>query len=64
VLFGAYNPGGRLPYTIYPAAFVNETSMFDVGMRPNASSGNPGRTYRFYTGQASGAWWRWWMGWL
>jgi len=24
--------------------------MFDMGMRPNASNGNPGRTYRFYTG--------------
>lgn len=51
VLFGTFNPGGRLPYTIYPASFTNETSMFDVGMRPNATSGNPGRTYRFYTGQ-------------
>lgn len=51
VLFGAYNPGGRLPYTIYPAAFTN-TSMFDRHMRPNTTSGNPGRTYRFYTGQA------------
>jgi hypothetical protein len=51
VLFGTYNPGGRLPYTIYPAAFTN-TSMFDRHMRPNATTGNPGRTYRFYTGQA------------
>lgn len=51
VLFGTYNPGGRLPYTIYPAAFTN-TSMFDRHMRPNKTSGNPGRTYRFYTGQA------------
>ena len=24
--------------------------MFDMGMRPNATSGNPGRGYRFYTG--------------
>lgn len=50
VIFGTYNPGGRLPYTIYPASFVNETSMFDRHMRPNVTSGNPGRTYRFYTG--------------
>ena len=35
---------------MYPAAFVDETSMFDCGMRPNKTSGNPGRTYRFYTG--------------
>ena len=26
--------------------------MFDMGMRPNSSSGNPGRTHRFYTGDA------------
>ena len=41
---------GRLPYTIYPGEFVNQVSMFDMGMRPNATSGNPGHTYRFYTG--------------
>ena len=50
VLFGQYNPGGRLPFTMYPAAYVNTVSMFDMGMRP--SSKNPGRTYKFYTGQA------------
>lgn len=50
VLFGQYNPGGRLPFTMYPADFVNTVSMFDMGMRP--SSKNPGRTYKFYTGQA------------
>lgn len=47
VIFGDYNPAGRLPYTIYPANYVNQVSMFDMGMRPNASNGNPGRTYRF-----------------
>jgi len=25
--------------------------MFEMGMRPNATSSNPGRTYRFYTGE-------------
>eukprot|EP01121_Diplochlamys_sp_Union-15-3_P018262 TRINITY_DN661_c0_g1_i1.p1 TRINITY_DN661_c0_g1~~TRINITY_DN661_c0_g1_i1.p1 ORF type:complete len:885 (-),score=214.53 TRINITY_DN661_c0_g1_i1:67-2721(-) len=50
VIFGDYNPGGRLPYTVYPADYINQVSMFDMGMRPNASNGNPGRTYRFYTG--------------
>ena len=50
VLFGQYNPAGRLPFTMYPASFVNTVSMFDMGMRP--SSKNPGRTYKFYTGQA------------
>jgi len=51
VLYGAYNPAGRLTQTIYNADFVNEVSLFDMGMRPNTSTGNPGRTHRFYTGK-------------
>jgi len=50
VIFGTYPPAGRLPYTIYPAQFTNQVSMFDMQMRPNASTGNPGHTYKFYTG--------------
>ena len=50
VMFGDYNPGGRLPITMYPASYVNDVSMFDMGMRPSTT--NPGRTYKFYTGQA------------
>jgi xylan 1,4-beta-xylosidase len=50
VMFGNYNPGARLPITIYPASYVDAVSMFDMQMRP--SSTNPGRTYKFYTGQA------------
>jgi hypothetical protein len=49
VIFGAYNPGGRLPVTWYPAEYANQVSMFDMRMRP--SSDTPGRTYRFYTGE-------------
>jgi len=49
VLFGVTNPSGRMPYTIYPAAYGQQVSMFDMNMRPNGSY--PGRTYRFYTGQ-------------
>jgi hypothetical protein len=49
VVFGQYNPGGRLPITFYPASYVNEVSMFDMQMRPSPT--NPGRTYKFYTGQ-------------
>jgi len=47
-VFGVFSPAGRLPYTIYPANYVNQVSMFDMGMRPNAKTGNPGRSYRFY----------------
>jgi hypothetical protein len=50
VIFGQYNPGGRLPITFYPASYINAVSMFDMQMRPSAV--NPGRTYKFYTGQA------------
>jgi len=49
-LFGDNHPAGRLPYTLYAANYISLVSMFDMGMRPNASNGNPGRTYRFYTG--------------
>lgn len=47
-IFGEYSPAGRLPFTMYPADYVNQVSMFDMGMRPSKS--NPGRTYRFYQG--------------
>jgi hypothetical protein len=49
VVFGQYNPGGRLPITFYPASYVDQVNMTDMSMRP--SSINPGRTYKFYTGQ-------------
>jgi hypothetical protein len=49
VIFGQFNPGGRLPLTFYPASYVNQVNMTDMSMRP--SSTNPGRTYKFYTGQ-------------
>jgi hypothetical protein len=50
VVFGQYNPAGRLPVTIYPASYVDAVSMFDMRMRPSPT--NSGRTYKFYTGQA------------
>jgi beta-D-xylosidase 4 len=42
VVFGQYNPGGRLPITIYPASYVDSVSMFDMQMRPSKT--NSGRT--------------------
>ncbi|XP_020573450.1 probable beta-D-xylosidase 2 [Phalaenopsis equestris] len=50
VLFGAYNPGGRLPMTWYPQQFSDKVAMTDMGMRPDPARGYPGRSYRFYTG--------------
>lgn len=49
ILFGEHNPGGRLPVTWYTREF-EEVAMNDMRMRPEASSGYPGRTYRFYHG--------------
>jgi beta-D-xylosidase 4 len=45
VLFGDYNPGGKLPYTIYTAGYVAEVNMTSMDM-----SLPPGRTYKYYTG--------------
>ena len=50
-LFGKRSPSGRLTQTWYAADYVDEVSMTDMGMRPNASNGNPGRGYRFFTGE-------------
>jgi hypothetical protein len=49
VIFGQYNPAGRLPITFYPASYVDQVKMTDMNMRPSSTS--PGRTYKFYTGQ-------------
>ncbi|KAL4197706.1 hypothetical protein AMTRI_Chr04g252450 [Amborella trichopoda] len=50
VIFGVHNPGGRLPVTWYPQDFVTKVLMTNMNMRPDTSTGYPGRTYRFYTG--------------
>ncbi|KAF8179580.1 glycoside hydrolase family 3 protein [Mycena galopus ATCC 62051] len=51
ILSGKVAPAGRLPVTQYPANYVS-VSMFDMNLRPNTTSGNPGRTYKWYTGTA------------
>jgi len=54
VLYG-HSPAGRMTQTTYPGDFVHSVSLFDQGMRPGSSVfpplyKNPGRTYRFFTG--------------
>lgn len=49
IIFGDYNPGGRLPVTWYPESFMR-IPMNDMSMRSDPARGYPGRTYRFYTG--------------
>ncbi|KAI0066954.1 hypothetical protein BV25DRAFT_1262513 [Artomyces pyxidatus] len=43
-------PAGRLPITQYPAEYVDQIPMTDMTLRPNAATGSPGRTYKWYTG--------------
>eukprot|EP00727_Mastigamoeba_balamuthi_P008231 m51a1_g4029 putative probable beta-d-xylosidase 2 (803) ;mRNA; f:642026-644784 len=50
VIFGKYNPGGRLPYTMYPSSYTSMVAFQDMGMRPTPDGRNPGRTYRFFNG--------------
>ena len=50
VLFGRFSPTGRLVSTSYPADYI-ALPMTDMSLRPNATTGNPGRTYQWYTGQ-------------
>ncbi|CAF2734799.1 unnamed protein product [Rotaria sp. Silwood2] len=50
VVFGQYNPGGRLPITMYSVFYVDDVSMFDMQMI--SSSTNSDRTYKYYTGKA------------
>lgn len=42
--------GGKLPITWYPKEFI-KVPMTDMRMRPQPSTGYPGRTYRFYIGK-------------
>ncbi|KAJ9671107.1 hypothetical protein PVL29_027208 [Vitis rotundifolia] len=51
VIFGFYNPTGRLPMTWYPQSYVDKVPMTNMNMRPDPATGYPGRTYRFYTGE-------------
>ncbi|XP_073009532.1 probable beta-D-xylosidase 2 [Typha latifolia] len=50
VIFGAYNPGGKLPVTWYPEDYVEKVPMTTMAMRADSSKSYPGRSYRFYTG--------------
>lgn len=43
--------GGRLPVTWYPQEFT-KVPMTDMRMRADPATGYPGRTYKFYTGEA------------
>lgn len=46
IVFGISSPAGKLAVT-WPAHDDDVAPENDMGMRPNSTSGNPGRTYRF-----------------
>ncbi|PKA61544.1 putative beta-D-xylosidase 2 [Apostasia shenzhenica] len=50
VIFGRYNPGGRLPITWYSADYIENLPMTSMKLRPDDEVGFPGRTYKFYNG--------------
>ncbi|KAI3690072.1 hypothetical protein L2E82_48047 [Cichorium intybus] len=51
IVFGRFNPSGRLPMTWYPQSFAEKVAMTNMNMRPDVTTGHPGYTYRFYKGE-------------
>ncbi|XP_006840294.3 beta-xylosidase/alpha-L-arabinofuranosidase 1 [Amborella trichopoda] len=51
VIYGKYNPGGRLPLTWYYNDYVMQIPMTSMSFRPLPEQGYAGRTYKFFTGQ-------------
>jgi hypothetical protein len=47
VLYGKYNPSGKLAVTMYPPDFVNQVPLNDMSVTTP-----PGRTHMYYTGEA------------
>ncbi|KAJ4850322.1 hypothetical protein Tsubulata_005839 [Turnera subulata] len=54
VIFGKYNPGGRLPLTWHEASYVDMLPLTSMPLRPVDSLGYPGPTYKFLNGSAYG----------
>jgi beta-D-xylosidase 4 len=46
IITGKTSPAGRLPVTVYPSAYTNQTPYTNMALRPSGSY--PGRTYRWY----------------
>lgn len=59
IITGAAAPAGRLPVTQYPADYIQNVSMTDMALRPHDGDAEtapgrfPGRTYRWYEGDAT-----------
>jgi hypothetical protein len=50
IIFGEISPTGRLPYTVYPEVWANNTQMTDMSLPSSKTS--DGRTYKWYKGKA------------
>ena len=50
LLFGKVNKWGRATLTVYPLAYQNAVSLYDMGNAPTST--NAGRSYRYYSGRA------------
>ncbi|SMQ50067.1 unnamed protein product [Zymoseptoria tritici ST99CH_1A5] len=48
IIQGKSAPAGRLPTTQYPASYISKVPMTDMHLRPNSTTGFPGRTYMWY----------------
>lgn len=48
IITGKSAPAGRLPTTQYPARYTSQVPMTDMTLRPNSTTGSPGRTYMWY----------------
>jgi xylan 1,4-beta-xylosidase len=51
IIQGKAAPAGRLPVTQYPSDYIAQIPVTDMSLRPNKTSGSPGRTYQWYTGK-------------
>lgn len=47
-LDATYPISGRLPVTQYPANYISQVNKWDPNLRPNSTTGSPGRTYMWY----------------
>lgn len=52
VVTGKKSVAGRLPITQYPAQYAEDVSIFDISLRPTGNTPFPGRTYKWYNGEA------------
>ncbi|XP_042476441.1 beta-xylosidase/alpha-L-arabinofuranosidase 1-like isoform X3 [Macadamia integrifolia] len=50
VVFGKYNPGGKLPITWHENGYIANLPMTSMPLRPVDELGYPGRTYKFFNG--------------